>query len=394
MILEVITMSKRATKEEKEAIVQRFKDGETVTELVKTTRFSRSSIYSWIKESKLSLPEHIKLKDFSRLKMQYRRLQIVIEILQTAPCTATAPLRERLETIEQMSQEYNVNILCFALKVAHGTYYNHILRNKRENSVYAKRKAALKPIIEEIYHKSRETYGPSKITAILKDRGYKVSEKTVADIMHANDWFSIRGSAKTLYLQQQKRRENLLKQNFNANRPNEVWVSDVTYFQFHDKTYYICVVLDLYSRMVIACQVSLKNSTTLTKKTFLLAHKNRNPPQGLLFHSDNGSNYISRSFTDALRSYGVVQSYSRKKTPYDNSVCESFFHNMKAEELYRTNYRSEKELRAGIETYIHFYNTERPHRTLRYMTPQKFEEEYARYHPKQIGQDGSNFDVF
>lgn len=67
---------------------------------------------------------------------------------------------------------------------------------------------------------------------------------------------------------------------------------------------------------------------------------------------------------------------------------------MKAEELYRTNYRSEKELRAGIETYIRFYNTERPHRTLRYMTPLKFEEEYARYHPKQIEQDGSDFDVF
>ena len=154
-------MGKRATKEEKEAVVQRVKDGETVAELVKTTRFARSSIYSWIKESKLNLPEHVKLKDFSRLKMQYRRLQTVIEILQTAPCTATAPLRERLETIEQMSKEYNVNVLCFALKVAHGTYYNHILRNKRENSIYAKRKAELKPIIEEIYHKSRETYGPS-----------------------------------------------------------------------------------------------------------------------------------------------------------------------------------------------------------------------------------------
>ncbi len=212
--------------------------------------------------------------------------------------------------------------------------------------------------------------------------------------MHANDWFSIRESAKTLYLQQQKCRENLLKQNFKSDRPNEVWVSDVTHFRFHDKTYYICVILDLYSRMAIACQVSLKNSTTLTKRTFLLAYKSRNPPQGLLFHSDNGNNYISRSFTAALKNCGVVQSYSRKKTPYDNSVCESFFHNMKAEELYRTNYHSERELRTGIANYIHFYNTERPHKTLRYMTPQKFEEEYVRYHPKKIGQDSSDFDAF
>lgn len=78
-----------------------------------------------------------------------------------------------------MSKDYNVNILCEALKVAKETYYNHILRNKRENTVYAKRKAELKPVIEEIFYKSRETYGSSKITVIMKDRGYAISEKTL-----------------------------------------------------------------------------------------------------------------------------------------------------------------------------------------------------------------------
>ena len=93
----------------------------------------------------------------------------------------------------------------------------------------------------------------------MKDRGYAVSEKTVADTMHENGWFSIKSSAKTLYLQHQQRRENLLNQQFTASRPNEVWVSDVTYFHLNNKTYYICVILDLYSRKVVAHRVSLKN---------------------------------------------------------------------------------------------------------------------------------------
>ena len=101
----------------------------------------------------------------------------------------------------------------------------------------------------------------------------------------------------------------------------------------------------------------------------------------MLFHSDNGSNYILKAFTTCLRKFGVVQSLSKKKTPYDNSVCESYFSSMKMEELYRCKYRSEKELRIAIADYIEFYNSKRPHSVLRYMTPDKFEEVYNKMHP-------------
>ena len=350
-------MYRKITKEEKQHIVRRYINGESVANLSKETIIPKSTIYLWIQEEHLSYAKKVQLKDFSRLKQQYERLQRVVHILQTAPCTASAPLREKLDAIVLMSDEYNINTLCAALKVAKGTYYNHILRNKRENTVYAQRKAELKPVIEEIFHKSREVYGSSKITAIMKDRGYVISQKMVADIMHENGWFSIRSSAKTLYIQHQKRRENLLNQQFSTSRPDEVWVSDVTYYHLHNKTYYICVILDLYSRKVIAYRISLKNSTQLTKGTFKLAYELRNPPKGLVFHSDNGSNYISKTFSDYLRKLGVVQSFSRKKTPYDNSVCESYFSNMKSEELWRTNYRSEKDLHSSIKNYINFIIT-------------------------------------
>lgn len=383
-------MSKQVAKEKQQAIVKRYLNGETVIQLAKELNIARSTIYLWIRREQISSSKKIQLRDFSRLKRQYERSQKIIQILQTASCTASSPLRERLDAIVLMSKDYNVHTLCEALKVAKGTYYNHIFRNKKENTVYAKHKAELKPLIEEIFHKSRETYGATKITVILKERGYSASEKTVANIMHENNMFSVRSSAKTLYLQNQKRRKNLLNRNFSASRPNAVWISDTTEFCYNNKRYHICVILDLYSRKVLAHHISLKNSTQLTKRTFKAAYETRKPESGLLFHSDNAGNYTSKTFMTYLRQRGVIQSFSQKKTPIDNAVNEAFFNNLKPEELWRTNYHSERELFSSINQYIKTYNSERPHSFLRYMTPDKFEELYYKYHPNETAQNGSD----
>lgn len=375
-------MGKAFAQEVKQEAVLRYLNGEKVPIIAKEMRVSKSSVYQWAKDRRSEKISHPR-KYYYLLEKKYERLERIVRILQNAPCTATAPLHERLRAIELMDGEYNIKNLCYAFKVAKGTYYNYARRNKRENTSYAKRREALTPIIEQIYHENREICGPDKITAIMKDGGYKVSRRMVAKIMHDNGFFSVRSNAKTLYERINVRRENLLNQNFTASRPDEVWASDVTYYRFKEKTYYICVVIDLFSRKVIAHKVSLKNSTQLTKSTFQLAFQTRKPKDGLLFHSDNGSNYISKEFMGYLRKVGVVQSYSRKKNPYDNSVCESYFGTMKMEELYRRKYRSERELRQGIADYIEFYNAKRPHATLRYMTPNKFEEVYQKMHPDE-----------
>ena len=373
-------MGKAFTQDERQEVIKRYLNGEKVLSIAQETQISKSTIYQWIKEYHSEKGSHPR-NYYHLLEMKYERLERIIQILQNAPCTASAPLHARLRAIEFMSGEYNINNLCFALKVAKGTFYNHILRNKKENTSYAQRRAELTPIIERIYHENREIYGPDKIAVVMKDRGYKISRRMVARIMRENGFFSVRSSAKTMYEKYNGRRENLLNQNFTASRPNEVWVSDVTYYCFKEKTYYICAIIDLFSRKVVAHKVSHRNSTQLTKSTFQLAYNIRKPQEGLLFHSDNGSNYISKEFTGYLKRMGVVQSYSKKKTPYDNSVCESYFGTMKMEELYRSKYRSEKELRKAISDYIEFYNSKRPHSVLRYMTPDKFEEVYYKMHP-------------
>lgn len=370
---------KKLTRKKKLEIVEKYLCGNSVINLSEEYNLSRSTIYSFIKKHHEEICNHpVNLRDFTMLQKMKERKDLIVHILQTAPCTANAPLREKLQAVKDLSGKYNVNTLCEAFEVSKGTYYNHILRSKGENSEAQKRRKMLKPIIEEIFIKSNCTFGAGKIAAILNDRGYVVSERIVGDIMHANQWFSVKSNAKKLYEYSKRKKENILRQNFTASKPNEIWVSDITYFNLDQRKYYICVVLDLYSRKIIAHKISKRNSTVLTKDTFKYAYYSRNPEEGLIFHSDNGSNYISRAFSEYLKERGTKQSFSRTNRPHDNAVSESFFKCMKNEELYRYKYKSERDLVDSLKKYVDFYNEERPHTYIGYMTPNKYEDLYKK----------------
>lgn len=172
------------------------------------------------------------------------------------------------------------------------------------------------------------------------------------------------------------RKQNVLQRQFQADEPNRVWVSDVTCFKINDKYLYVCVILDLFSRKVVAYRVSPKNSTYLITSTFRQAYQNRNAPQSLMFHSDQGAQYTSKTFRKLLHMNKIVQSFSAPGQPHDNAVMESFFSFMKREEIYRTQYKSEQQFAKSIDNYIEFYNTQRLHSTLNYKTPDQFEAIY------------------
>lgn len=220
----------------------------------------------------------------------------IIQILKVSPCTASSPLRERYNVIKSFKDTYSETLLCEALNVSKGSYFNYIFRNKNDASQYVDKVEDMTPIIAQIYHESNQIYVPGKVHAILKDRGYTISINIVLRIMHQNGLFAIRTSSKTLYELEPKRKENIVKQNFNVKKPNEVWVSDVTYYKFNDTIFYICVIIDLYARKVIAYNVSNANNTKLIKRTLKEAYEERKPDSNLIFHSDNGSNNTSKSF--------------------------------------------------------------------------------------------------
>ena len=237
--------------------------------------------------------------------------------------------------MELLYDQYDVRTLCEALEVSRGTFYNHILRNKRGNTWFEKRRAEYRILIRDVFDEYRQVLGAEKIRTVLVQRGHQVSTEYVARLMKEMGLSSIRTTAKQdfLNLRESGKKRNVLRQQFSAARPNEVWVSDVTCFRLKDRNYYICIILDLFSRKVIAHKVSKKNSTQLITSTFKSAWEERNPEMELLFHSDRGAQYTSHRFQELLRSHAVVQSFSNSGKPHDNAVAESFFASLKNEEL-------------------------------------------------------------
>ena len=368
------------TKDEKMVFVKRYQDGETVIQICNENQIPRSTFYRWIQDYQQTVTDTgtvVTPQEFLYLKRRISKLEDMIQVLKTVSCTVSSPLQEKLKAMEPLYGQFSVHTLCDALDVSRGTFYNHIFRNKKGDTLAAKRRSELKMQIQSVYDDSGQIYGAGKIAAILQNQGVKTSKKYVSQLMKELGISSVSATAKKEYKKWEKgQNRNFLQQQFQTERPNQVWVSDITVFRFRDKHYYLCVIIDLFSRMVISYRISRKSSTQLLTKTFKLAYADRKPKTELMFHSDRGTQYMSHAFVRLLESFGVVQSFSRTARPLDNAVSEAFFSIFKKEELYRRRYTSEADLMKGIAHFIAFYNTERPHSTLQYKTPEQVEREY------------------
>ena len=374
-------MNKRHSLEEKQNAIKRYvKDRESPLTIIKDIGISKSTFYKWLSEDqdKQKQSDHKKLtvRNFKMLESKIARLEGIIKIIKKANVLPNSPLKDKLSVAESLSKNYSVHMLCEALDIPRGTYYNHILRNKRDNTWYAKRREALREQIQEIYDESNQIFGAAKIAAVLHSRGVKASVKMIQKLMSDMGLVSIRQGAKKYYDDNVRQYKNYINQEFHTNAPDQVWVSDVTYFKCNNKQYYICAIIDLYARKVISYKIRKINSSQLVKTTFKVAYEERNPSTSLIFHTDRGSNYISKGLNDYLKSLQITHSFSRAYVPYDNSVMESFFASLKREELYRKKYRSEREFYKAVEDYIEFYNEQRPHAKLQYKTPNQKEREY------------------
>lgn len=363
---------------EKQKLVSRYFDGESVASICADTGIPKSTLYAWIKQYQpiqIRSDHIITPKDYDSLLRRCEKQSQIIAVLKSADCVASAPLQERLNALEKLYGQYSVHTLCDAMNVTRGTFYNHIKRNKRGNSSYAKHREELKVLIQQVFDESRQTFGAEKICAVLHDRGHVAGTRLVTELMRELGLVSVAPSAKSEWQNGIGigNRINHLKQNFHADAPNIVWVSDVTVLRFKNKYYYLCVIIDLFSRKVVAYKLSQRHSAQLITSTFRKAYAARKPDVGLTFHSDQGSQYTSHAFRRLLGELQVTQSFSKTGRPQDNAVAESFFSTFKKEEFYRSNYHSEKELYQGIDSYISFYNQKRPHTTLKNKTPEQFE---------------------
>ncbi|HVI39589.1 MAG TPA: IS3 family transposase, partial [Anaerovoracaceae bacterium] len=363
-----------------------YHGGQSVALLCAEYGIPRSTIYSWISQHRklksLNNAE-ISYRNYYDLKRKYDKLKEKLEVIKAAECSLSAPLKEKLEALERLYGHYSVYVLCESLDVSRGTFYNHIFRRKK-TAWYDIRREDLREQVKTVFDESKQRFGSRRIRAILAERGIKISPEYVAGLMREMGLQSIGRNSKREYEKQigLTNRQNKLQQQFDVSEPNRVWVSDTTHFKVKEKHYYICVILDLFSRKVVAHKISTKHSTYLITSAFKRAFEDRGHPQQLMFHSDQGTQYTSKAFRRLLYVNKVVQSFSRSGRPHDNAVAEAFFSALKKEELYRINFKAEREFYESVDNYIVFFNTSRPHATLSYKTPDQFEEMYYKKQKK------------
>ena len=338
---------------------------------------SKSTYYGWKAAAEigngLRPPTENSPRNFYLVSQALKHQKTINKILSLAPCTAQAPLSERLAVIDALhdTRKFSVHALCDALDVKRGTYYNYAKRGKvRTGGIwYVQRKDELAKAVERVFNESKQRFGAQKIVDALRTEGIATTRKYVLRIMRDLGLHCIRQSAKAIYERLSAERINIVARQFNVDKPNSVWVGDVTYFRLKGRTFYICAIIDLYSRLIIAYRISTSNSTRLTRATMSDALVIRQPATGLVFHSDQGTNYTARAYHELLVKHGIQQSFSASGRPQDNAVIESFFRNLKTEELYRHDYRSFNAFKAGVREYVSFYNEKRPHRANNGLTP-------------------------
>jgi putative transposase len=281
----------------------------------------------------------------------------------------------KYQFIERHRSAFAVEKMCLALKVTASGYYR---QRKRGKSKRALSNEQLDQAIRVAHRKSRGNYGSPRITKELKEQGIGCSENRVARRMQKN---GIAAKTKRRFKVTTKSKhnhpvaENVLQQNFAATAQNQVWVSDITYVWTREGWLYLAIVLDLFSRQIVGWAMSHCLGQDMVLQALRQALLRRGPVPGLIFHSDQGVQYACQAFRELLIQFRIIQSMSGKGNCYDNAVAESFFHTLKTELVYFEDYQTREEARRSIFEYIEvFYNRERRHSALNYLSPVNFEQ--------------------
>ncbi len=266
--------------------------------------------------------------------------------------------------------------MCKVFKVNASSYYHWC----RTGCIIEKVDEELNNIIQSIFNAGRKAYGQRRIKeALEKKHGLIVSKRRIGNIM------------KSLNLVPKMRKKfkvnttdsnhnlpiapNILDRDFNSDAPDTKYVGDITYIHTSEGWLYLATVIDLYSRKIIGWSMADNMKVSLVNDALEMAIKRRNPPAGLIWHTDRGSQYASHSHRDLLKEHSIVQSMSRKGNCWDNAVAESFFHSLKTEftnhEIFETRAKANEMIFEYIEV---FYNRERMHSSNNYLSPLEFEE--------------------
>jgi putative transposase len=277
--------------------------------------------------------------------------------------------------IEEHRDQWSVRLLCDALDVSPAGYYAW---RERPASARQRRQEALLVEIRAIHAEFQARYGSPRVHAELAARGHDCGVHTVAKLMHDHD---IRAKTARKFRcttdsdHDLPVAENLLDRQFDPASPNEAWVADITYIPTREGWLYLAAVEDLYSRRVVGWSMAEHLESRLVVDALALAVQRRLPGEGLLAHSDRGSQYASDHYQSLLARHGITCSMSRRADCWDNAPMESFFASLKKELVQGADFATRASARAALVEYIEvFYNTRRRHSSLGYVSPAEYEQ--------------------
>jgi transposase InsO family protein len=283
----------------------------------------------------------------------------------------------KFQWIKEHCSEFPVEAMCRALSVSSSGYYASV---DRPVSARAQRRAELAEKVEATHDQSRGTYGSPRVYRELVAQGEQVCENTVAKIMREK---KVRACTPRRFVPATTDSKhdhpvapNRLDRKFNQPSPDAAWCSDITYIPTRQGWLYLAVVIDLCSRRVVGWSMGDSLEATLVCDALTMALITRRPGAGAapMHHSDRGVQYACGRFQALLAAHGLTCSMSRTGNCYDNAVAESFFSTLKRELVHRQDYATRDEARASIFEYIEvFYNRQRRHSSLGYLSPEAFE---------------------
>ena len=252
-------------------------------------------------------------------------------------------------------EKYTISEMCRFFEVSRSGYYDYV----RRMDIPAK-DLPLAEKIRECQEKCGRTYGYRRVHIWLERNGILRNPKTILRVMQKYGLLSeVRRKKYRNYREYIHRYPNLLNRDFKADRPNQKWVTDVSYIKTAQGTLYLSVIRDLYDNSIVAYKTGPEQNVNLVLSTLKAAKRKEKVTAELQLHSDQGFQYTSHGYFKLTKSYGITPSMSRRGNPYDNALAENFFSILKTECIYRTKLKTYSEARSLIDEYIYFYNHQR-----------------------------------
>jgi len=265
--------------------------------------------------------------------------------------------------------------MCHVACVSRASYYRQLVETEPDEAEMAARAA-----IQEVVLAHHRRYGYRRVTAELHRRGMVVNHKRVLRMMRSDNLLAVRFRKYILTTDSQHDCQVYvnLAARMTVTGINQLWVADITYIRLRVEFVFLAVVIDRFSRKAIGWALDRALAARVAVAALQQAIARRQPPPGVVHHSDQGIQYASADYLEVLRTNRMVPSMSRPANPYDNAVCESFMKTLKQEEIYCNQYRDFEELSAHLEEFIeNYYNRQRLHSALGYRTPEEFERDAA-----------------